>query len=250
MPLDTSTLNIDFKGRRALVTGAGKGIGRDTAVMLARYHAKVIAVSRTEADLRSLQDEIGCETIVADLGDPAAVKRAAEKAGDIDLLVNNAAIAILQPFLETTVEAWDTTMAVNLRAIVIVSQVIAAQMIRRGVTGSIVNVSSMAAFQALTGHAAYCASKAGLDQLTKVMAVELGEYGIRVNSVNPTVVMTEMGKRAWSDPAKGGPMLQRIPLSRFAECNDIASVICFLLSDAAGMLNALALQIDGGFHAT
>ena len=250
MSLDPSTLNIDFKNRRVLVTGAGKGIGRDTAVMLAHYHAKVVALSRTEADLKNLQDEIGCETIVADLGDAAAAKRAAEQAGDVDLLVNNAAIAILQPFLGTTPEAWDATMAVNLRAIVIVSQVIAAQMIRRGVAGSIVSVSSMAAFQALRDHAAYCASKAGLDQLTKVMAVELGEYGIRVNSVNPTVVLTEMGKRAWSDPAKGGPMLQRIPLNRFAECNDIASVICFLLSDAAGMLNALTLQIDGGFHAT
>jgi len=250
MSLDPSTLNIDFKNRRVLVTGAGKGIGRDTAVMLAHYHAKVVALSRTEADLKNLQDEIDCETIIADLGDAAAAKRAAEQAGDVDLLVNNAAIAILQPFLGTTPEAWDATMAVNLRAIVIVSQVIAAQMIRRGVAGSIVNVSSMAAFQALRDHAAYCASKAGLDQLTKVMAVELGEYGIRVNSVNPTVVMTEMGKRAWSDPVKGGPMLQRIPLNRFAECNDIASVICFLLSDAAGMLNALTLQIDGGFHAT
>jgi L-xylulose reductase len=250
MSLDTSTVSIDFKNRRVLVTGAGKGIGRDTAVMLAHYHAKVVAVSRTEADLKSLQDEIGCETIIADLGTAAVAKRAAEQAGDIDLLVNNAAIAILQPFLRTTPEAWDTTMAVNLRAIVIVSQVIAAQMIRRGVAGSIVNVSSMAAFQALRDHAAYCASKAGLDQLTKVMAVELGEYGIRVNSVNPTVVMTEMGKRAWSDPVKGGPMLQRIPLHRFAECTDVASVICFLLSDAAGMLNALTLQIDGGFHAT
>jgi len=246
MSLDPSTVNIDFKNRRVLVTGAGKGIGRDTAVMLARCQAKVVAVSRTEADLINLQDEIDCETIIADLGDAAAAKRA----GDIDLLVNNAAIAILQPFLRTTPEAWDATMAVNLRAIVIVSQVVAAQMIRRSVAGSIVNVSSMAAFQALRDHAAYCASKAGLDQLTKVMAVELGEHGIRVNSVNPTVVMTEMGKRAWSDPAKGGPMLQRIPLNRFAECSDIASVICFLLSDAAGMLNALTLQIDGGFHAT
>jgi NAD(P)-dependent dehydrogenase (short-subunit alcohol dehydrogenase family) len=250
MALASSTLDIDFKNRRVLVTGAGKGIGRDTAIMLARYHAQVVALSRTEADLKSLQNEISCETILADLGDAGAAKRAAEQAGDIDLLVNNAAVAILQPFLETTQEGWDTTMAVNLRAIVIVSQVIAAQMIKRGVAGSIVNVSSMAAFQALRDHAAYCASKAGLDQLTKVMAVELGEYGIRVNSVNPTVVMTEMGKRAWSDPAKGEPMLKRIPLNRFAECNDIASVICYLLSDGAAMLNALSLQIDGGFHAT
>jgi L-xylulose reductase len=157
--------------------------------------------------------------------------------GDIDLLVNNAAIAILEPVLETKVESWDATVAVNLRAALVVSQVVAKGMIERGVAGSIVNVSSMSSFQALPNHAAYAASKAGLDQLTKVMAVELGRYGIRVNSINPTVVMTEMGKRAWSDPDKGGPMLARIPLGRFAECEDIASVVCFVLSDAAGMLN-------------
>jgi NAD(P)-dependent dehydrogenase (short-subunit alcohol dehydrogenase family) len=168
----------------------------------------------------------------------------------LELLVNNAAIAILEPLLETTVESWDATMAVNLRAVMIVSQVVAKGMIGRGVAGSIVNISSMSAFQALPYHAAYAASKAGLDQLTKVMAVELGSYGIRVNSINPIVVMTDMGKRAWSDPAKSSPMLARIPLGRFAECEDIASVVCFVLSDAAGMLNGLALPVDGGFWAT
>jgi L-xylulose reductase len=250
MKLSPSDYHLDFKNKRALVTGAGKGIGREIAVKLHGFNAQVVAVSRTESDLQALKDEIGCETIIAELADPAEAKRAAEQAGDIDLLANNAAIAILQPFLKTTVDAWDATMAVNLRAIVIISQVIAARMIARGVPGSIVNVSSMARFQALRDHAAYCASKAGLDQLTAVMAVELGEHGIRVNSVNPTVVLTEMGKRAWSDPAKGGPMLARIPLGRFAECEDIASVVCFLLSDAANMLNGLALPIDGGFHTT
>jgi L-xylulose reductase len=197
-----------------------------------------------------LQQEIGCEAIVADLGDPASARRAAEQAGEIDLLVNNAAIAILEPFLKTTVEAWDQTMAVNLRAVMIVSQVVAKRMIERGIAGSIVNVSSMASFQAVRDHAAYCASKAGLDQLSAVMALELGQYGIRVNSVNPTIVLTEMGKRAWSDPLKGGPMLARIPLGRFAECEDIASVVCFLLTDGAAMLNGLALRIDGGFLVT
>jgi L-xylulose reductase len=250
MKLDPIVHQIDFKNRRALVTGAGKGIGKETAVMLRRFNARVIALSRTEKDLQMLKDEIGCETIIADLADPLSAKQAAERAGDVDLLVNNAGISILQSFLGLTVEAWDLTMAVNLRSVMIVSQVIAAQMIDRGIPGSIVNVSSMAAFQALESHAAYCASKAGLDQLTKVMSVELGKYGIRVNSVNPTVVLTEMGKRAWSDPEKSGPMLQRIPLGRFAECEDVASVVCFLLSDAAGMLNGLALPIDGGFRVT
>jgi L-xylulose reductase len=238
---------FDFKQKRVLVTGAGKGIGREIATMLHGFNAEVIALSRTEKDLQSLQEEIGCETIVAELGDAGAARRAVEEAGKIDLLVNNAAIAILEPFLKTTVEAWDKTMAINLRAVMIVSQVVAKQMIDRGIAGSIVNVSSMASFQAVHNHAAYCASKAGLDQLTAVMAVELGEHRIRVNSVNPTVVLTEMGKRAWSDPAKGGPMLARIPLRRFAECEDIASVVCFLLTEGASMLNGLALRIDGGF---
>ena len=250
MKHDPVLQQIDFKNRRALVTGPGKGIGREIAVMLSRFNARVVALSRTESDLKSLKDQIGCETIVAELADAAAAKRAAEEAGEIDLLVNNAAVAILQPFLETTIEGWDTTMAVNLRAILVVSQVIAKRMIEREVAGSIVNVSSMAAFQGLRDHAAYCTSKAGLDQLTKVMAVELGGHRIRLNSVNPTVVLTEMGKRAWSNPAKGKPMLERIPLGRFAECDDIASVVCFLLSDSAAMLNSLALPVDGGFRAT
>jgi L-xylulose reductase len=239
--------HFDFDQKRVLVTGAGKGIGREIATMLHRFNARVVALSRTEKDLQSLREEIGCETIVAELGEPEAARRAAGQAGEIDLLVNNAAIAILEPFLKTTVEAWDKTMAINLRAVLIVSQVVAQQMIARGVAGSIVNVSSMASFQALHDHAAYCVSKAGLDQLTAVMAVELGKHRIRVNSVNPTVVLTEMGKRAWSDPIKGGPMLARIPLGRFAECEDIASVVCFLLTDGAAMLNGLALRIDGGF---
>jgi L-xylulose reductase len=241
------TFKFDFNQKRVLVTGAGKGIGREIAAMLHRFNARVVAMSRTEADLQNLQNEIGCETIVAELGDADAARKAAEQVGEIDLLVNNAAIAILEPFLKTSLEAWDKTFAVNLRAVLIVSQVVARQMIDRGVAGAIVNVSSMASFQALHDHAAYCASKAGLDQLTAVMAVELGQYGIRVNSVNPTVVLTEMGKRAWSDPVKGGPMLARIPLRRFAECEDIASVVCFLLTEGAAMLNGLALRIDGGF---
>jgi L-xylulose reductase len=237
---------FDFQKKRVLVTGAGKGIGREIACMLHDFNAQVVALSRTESDLDSLKAEINCETILADLGNPETDRRAAEQAGEIDFLVNNAAIGILEPFLKTTVEAWDKTMAVNLRAAMIISQVIAQGMIRRGVAGSIVNVSSMASFQAPQDHAAYCASKAGLDQLTAVMAVELGTHGIRVNSVNPTIVLTDMGKRAWGDPLKGGPKLARIPLGRFAECEDIASVVCFLLTDGAAMLNGLSLRIDGG----
>ncbi len=240
--------HFDFNQKRVLITGAGKGIGREISTMLHRFNAQVVALSRTEKDLQSLQEEIGCETIIAELGNPEEARRAAEKAGEVDFhspaARNRHSGTVRQ---KTTADAWDKTMAINLRAVMIVSQVVATQMIERGVAGSIVNVSSMASFQALHDHAAYCASKAGLDQLSAVMAVELGQHGIRVNSVNPTVVLTEMGKRAWSDPVKGGPMLARIPLGRFAECEDIASVVCFLLTDGAAMLNGLALRIDGGF---
>jgi L-xylulose reductase len=136
------SFRFDFNQKRVLVTGAGKGIGREIAAMLHRFNAQVVALSRTEKDLQKLQEEIECETIVAELGDPDVARRAAEQAGKIDLLVNNAAIAILEPFLKTSVEAWDKTMAVNLRAVMIVSQVIAKQMMERGVAGSIVNVSN------------------------------------------------------------------------------------------------------------
>lgn len=120
-------------------------------------------------------------------------------------------------------------------------------MINRKVSGAIVNVSSQASQVGLPDHTAYCISKGALDQLTRVSATELGPHGIRVNSVNPTVVLTEMGKAAWSDNAKAAPMLARIPLRRFAEEEDVVNAIVFLLSDKASMINGTLLRVDGGF---
>jgi L-xylulose reductase len=238
-----------FSGKRALVTGAGKGIGREIARFLAECGAEVVALSRSVSDLQSLQAEAGIPGFAVDLADAAATRRAAERAGAIDLLVNNAGISIPESFLDTQVGSWDQTMAVNVRAAVIVSQVVVRGMIVRGTGGSIVHVSSQASSVGLADHAAYCASKGALDQLTRVMSLELGSRKIRVNAVNPTVTLTPMGEMAWSDPVRRSAMLAKIPLGRFAVPRDVAEAVAFLLSDAAGMINGVTLPIDGGFLA-
>jgi NAD(P)-dependent dehydrogenase (short-subunit alcohol dehydrogenase family) len=240
---------IEFAGQRVLVTGAGKGIGRAVVKRLAAERAVVVAVTRDPADLDTLRAETGCEALVCDLADPDATRRAAIAAQPIDLLVNNAGTTALEPFLDTTAETFDHVMAVNARAAMIVAQEAARDMIRRGHKGAIVNVSSTAATIGIADHTAYCASKAALDAITRVMAVELGPHGIRVNSVNPTVTLTPMAVKAWSDPAKAEGVLGRIPLRRFAEPDEVADVILYLLSERAAMVNGVSLFIDGGFRA-
>ncbi len=248
-----NALHIGLQGKKALVTGAGKGIGREICKLLTACGAEVIAVSRTEADLTSLAAEIRCQTITADLADAAQAVSAAEKAlklaGRIDCLVNNAGISIPQSFLDTSVDAFDRTIAVNVRAVMLITQVIAKDLIARNSPGAVVNLSSQASMAALRDHAAYCASKGGLDMLTKVMALELGPHQIRVNAVNPTVTLTPMGEMAWGDPAKSGPMLAKIPLGRFAKPIHVANAVAYLLSDAADMIHGVTLPIDGGFLA-
>ena len=238
-----------FAGQRALVTGAGKGIGREIAVVLAQRGARVVALTRSQSDLASLASEIGSEGIAVDLADPHAARQAAEQAGPIDLLVNNAGISIPESFLTTSVESWDRTMSVNVRAALVVSQVVVRGMIARGTRGAIVNISSQASFIGLADHAAYCASKGALDQLTRVMCLELGPHRIRVNAVNPTVTLTPMGEMAWSDPARRSAMLAKIPLGQFATPRDVAEAVAYLLSDAANIVNGVTLPLDGGFLA-
>jgi len=238
---------MDFTGKRVIVTGAGKGIGRSTALMLARRGAKVIALTRSAADLESLERETGCVSIVVDLGDAVATRAAALRALPADYLINCAGTTELESFLDVTVENFDRLYAVNTRAPMIVAQEYARDMVRSARNGSIVNVSSVAAFVGIPDHAAYCASKSGLDGLTRVMAKELAPKGIRVNGVHPTVTLTPMAIKAWSDPDKAAGMMNRIPVGRFADPDDVAEVILFLLSDEAAMVNGLSMPVDGGY---
>ncbi|MCE2490685.1 MAG: SDR family oxidoreductase [Anaerolineae bacterium] len=238
---------MDFNGKRVLVTGAGKGIGREIARHLSACNASVLALGRTEADLIALQDEIACEAICVDLSDVSATRDALGKAINIELLVNNAGISILEPFLDVSIEAFDEVFAVNVRGALVVSQFVAREMIASGKGGAIVNLSSLASSRALADHTSYCASKGALDQLTRMMALELGPHDIRVNAVNPTVTLTPMGEMAWGDPAKSGPILARIPLGRFARPLQVAEVVAWLLSDAADMVHGVTLPVDGGF---
>jgi L-xylulose reductase len=236
-----------FAGKTVLITGAGKGIGRETAKRLGRLGARVIAMARTQSDLDSLMDEVEGQAIAVDLADTDAARDAAKAAMPADLLVNCAGINILEPFMDVDAGSFDLIQAVNVRAPLIVSQEFARHRIAAGGGGTIVNVSSMSSFVGFADHASYCASKGALDAMSRVMANELGRHKIRVNCINPIVTMTELAAAAWSDPAVSGPVLSRIPIGRFAETGDIADIIVFLLSDASAMMNGLAIPVDGGF---
>ena len=240
---------MDLAGKRVLVTGAGKGIGRSTAILAANRGARVIALSRSGEDLAGLASEIDCETIICDLADLEATRRAAATALPVDYLINNAGTTILEPFLNTKIESFDSLLTVNTKAPLLLSQIVAKDMIARGWSGAIVNVSSNASSIGIADHASYCASKAALDALTRVMAVELGPHNIRVNSVNPTVTLTPMAVKAWSDPEKSGPMLSRVPMGRFVQPEEVAEAILFLLSPASAMVHGHTLMVDGGFSA-
>jgi NAD(P)-dependent dehydrogenase (short-subunit alcohol dehydrogenase family) len=232
----------DFSGKRVLVTGAGKGIGRETAQLLTRFGAEVAALGRNAEDLA-----YSAHPLRVDLADVDATRAAIASVLPIDLLVNCAGIVELESVLETSMETFDRTLAINTRAPLLVAQLVARDLLRRGATGAMVNVSSLAAKVATRDHVAYCASKAALDAITQVMALEWGPHGIRVNSVNPIVTLTPMADKAWSDPAKSGPMLARVPLGRFAQPGEIAAAIAFLLSDDAAMIHGTTLTVDGGF---
>lgn len=245
------SIKFDFSERKVLVTGAGGGIGRDICKKLHESGALVYGVSKTPANLESLKVECpGLETVCVDLSDWDKTRSLLSELPPMHGVVNNAGTAVLSSFLEATPQHFDRLYAANVKQVINVSQIFAKKMIEANIQGSIVNMSSQASQAALKDHTLYCGTKGALDITSKVAALELGKHGIRVNCVNPTVVLTEMGRMAWSDPEKAGPMLDKIPLGRFADVEDVVSVTLFLLSDASAMVNAVTLPVDGGFLAT
>ena len=236
-----------LKRKRVVVTGAGKGIGRAIALMLSARGVHVIALTRSEQDLQELGREIDCTPIAVDLADADAARDAAKSAMPADYLVNCAGTTALDAFTDVPIETFDHILAVNTRAPMIVAQEYARYCIARETGGAIVNVSSIASSVGLAEHAAYCASKGALDAMSRVMANELGAHGIRVNCVNPIVTLTPMAVKAWSDPAKAKPVLNRIPIGRFVDPDEVGEAICFLLSDKASAISGVCLTIDGGF---
>lgn len=237
----------DLTGRTVLVTGASGGIGGAVVRRLARLGADVVAAARDVADLRGLAEETAARAIAFDLTSEDSIRDAVDGL-DLFGVVNcggfGGEIAAPQ---DTDIDVFDKVLAVNARGALLVIKYAARSLIRLGAGGSIVNVSSQASLVALTGHVSYGSSKAALDNITRVGALELGRYGIRVNSVNPTVVMTPMSAWYWGRPDIEGPFLEQMPLGRWATVEDIAGPIAFLLSDAAAMISGVSLAIDGGY---
>jgi 2-deoxy-D-gluconate 3-dehydrogenase len=251
------TARFSLTGRRALVTGATKGIGFETCRVLADAGADIAAVGRDAGGLAAVGEAVQalgrrCVPITADLasveGAVGAARQALAAFGGIDILVNNAGIALNDPLLTATVADWDMTMAVNLRAPFLLAREVAPGMIERR-AGKIINVSSQSGVVGLELHGAYCASKGGLNLLTKVMTLEWARHNIQINSVCPTVILTPMGEQVWGRPEKGDPMKAKIPAGRFGRPVEVADLILYLASPASDLICGQDLLIDGGFTA-
>ena len=247
---------FSLDGRTALVTGASRGIGAATAQALDRAGARVALVARSEDQLQQVAAGLSHEPVVvpADLGQasaPAAVAATAMEAfgGPVDVLVNNAAAAARVPTVETDAALIDALLAVNVRAPLLLIAALVPGMIERG-HGSIVNLSSVSGLVGTPRRAAYAASKGALDAATRSLAMELGPHGIRVNSVAPGVVDTDLWAKNKAIPGVIEGVNAQTPLGRWATPDDIADVIVFLASDAARFVTGETISADGGMART
>lgn len=246
---------FSLTGRKALITGASKGIGAEIAAVFAEAGADIVALGRNEADLAATATVVRahgrrCLTLVAEMSSPtepvAACERALTEWGTIDILVNSAGIANVAPALQFSTDAWDQMMAVNLRAPFLTARTLAPAMIAQR-WGKVINISSQTGVIALDDHAAYASSKGGLNALTKSLCAEWARHNVQVNAICPTVVMTPMGRQVWGKPEKGDPFRNATPARRFAEPVEVADAALYLASDASAMVNGALLMVEGGF---
>ena len=242
--MTTVDLSFSLDGRVAVITGGASGIG---AAIASAYAAKGATVVILDLTVPSEPGDVAA--FVCDVTDQASVVAAVDQVmqlhGRIDVLVNSAGVVQLAPAEELSLSAWNMTLAVNLTGAFLVSQTVGRIMLGQR-HGKVINLASQAASVALLAHAAYCASKFGLVGLTKVLASEWAGRGVTANTISPTVVLTDLGRKAWEGP-KGDRLKEEIPTGRFAYPEEIAAAAVFLASDAADMINGADLLVDGGY---
>lgn len=244
-------VNYSLQGKTAIITGGGAGIGYATAQFFTQKGVNcVLADLNTNVEKAANELGLNCIGVAGDVTNAeyrkSVIDKAVSKFGQVDILVNCAGIVALDNAETISEDMWDKTISINLTASFKMAQAVGKYMIDAGIHGSIVNIASQAGVIALDKHVAYCASKGGIIAMTKVMALEWGKYGIRVNAVSPTVVLTDLGKKAWSGPV-GDAFKKEMPSGRFAETDEISGSIAFLCSGAAGMITGHNLLIDGGY---
>ena len=245
-------LDFNLAGKTALVTGGASGIGAASAEAYARMGGRIAIVDINIDAAGAMAERLGrsAQAYSCNVSDAGSVTRMVTDVGrafgHIDIVVNSAGVVFLAPAEELSLDYWDRTMDVNLKGTFLVSQAVGRLMIAAGRGGKIINIASQAGTVAIDQHAAYCASKFGVIGLSKTLAAEWGRHGITVNTISPTVVLTELGKKAWDGP-KGEALKQMIPVGRFALPEEIAAAAVFLASAGADMINGADLLVDGGY---
>lgn len=248
----TPSLRLD--GRRALVTGAGRGIGRASALALAEAGASVTLVSRTAAEIEAVADAcrgygVEATTAALDITDTGAVRALVEASPAFDVLVNNAGLNRPATFLEVSEEDYDLVFTLNVRAAFFTAQAAAAAMVRDGVAGSIIQLSSQMGQVGGPNRSVYCATKHALEGMTKAMAIDLAGHGIRVNTLCPTFVETPLTAPFFENADFRRYVEGKILLGRPGRVEDLMGAVVFLASDASALMTGSALTVDGGWTA-
>jgi NAD(P)-dependent dehydrogenase (short-subunit alcohol dehydrogenase family) len=245
--------NFSLQGKVALITGGAKGIGKAIASVYAEKGASLVLLDispELDGTVKAIAAKggrvLGLTTDLRIKNELVkAVERAVKEFGRIDILVNNAGVVLLDEAENLSEEYWDMTMDVNLKAPFILSQIVARTMMKQK-QGRIINIASQAGVISLDRHVAYTASKAAIIGMTKVCACEWAEYGIRVNAISPTVILTELGEKAWAGEV-GEAMKKKIPARRFGYPEEVAACAVFLAADATDLMTGANLVIDGGY---